>query len=364
MNHILPSAQFLPTPAEIRKAINQIASASSSLQLAVAFIGPEWQRLLANYAGPIKAICWLTHPATDPDAVKSLINRNGTLVRQRTGLHTKVYLAPNVDAIVGSANLSRPALTDNPGLPQCEAGMLVTEPALVKEIGKWFNSLWNDQPQTGKITDSDLERAKKERKKWPFRAIQSVNKVPPPPDVLPPPVLKLAKQVENISLKKTVAKYHNQLRVLLAKPALSASDVSLLADSLAAWTKHRAVYKTFEKRPRQKTLQGLKMLVDEGREIYDRLRDIKQKKLLKGLQIPTMSLLLYWWRPDAYPPFNAKTEAFLKDFKMSSRGLSSSSPACYATWLAFAENLQAKLHLPSVGHVDRVVSKYYDSKKS
>jgi hypothetical protein len=58
--------------------------------------------------------------------------------------------------------------------------------------------------------------------------------------------------------------------------------VSRLADSLAAWTKHRAVYKTFEKHPRQKTLQGLKMLVDEGTEIYDRLRDIKGKKLLKG----------------------------------------------------------------------------------
>jgi hypothetical protein len=77
-----------------------------------------------------------------------------------------------------------------------------------------------------------------------------------------------------------------------------------------------------------------------------------------------MSLLLYWWRPDAYPPFNAKTEEFLKDFKMISRGMSASSPACYATWLVFAENLQAKLHLSSVGHVDRVVSKYYDSKKS
>jgi hypothetical protein len=100
-----------------------------------------------------------------------------------------------------------------------------------------------------------------------------------------------------------------------------------------------------------------------SRDIYDRLKEIEVKKLLKGLRIPGISLLLYWLRPDAYPPFNWKTERFLEDSKMDSPGMSASSPACYATWLGFAELLRAKLHLPTVGHVDRVVTKYYDGLK-
>src|SRR5579859_3261394 len=66
-------------------------------------------------------------------------------------------------------------------------------------------------------------------------------------------------------------------------------------------------------------------------------------RLLKGLQIPAMSLLLYWYRPDAYPPFNAKTKRFLKYLKMEGHGMSASSPACYSTWLEFAELLRTRL---------------------
>jgi hypothetical protein len=69
--------------------------------------------------------------------------------------------------------------------------------------------------------------------------------------------------------------------------------------ALAGRTKHRAAYRNFEKNSRKKTLAGLRMLVDgEGRDIYDRLSEIKEKKLLKGLQIPAISLLLCWSRPD------------------------------------------------------------------
>ena len=76
-----------------------------------------------------------------------------------------------------------------------------------------------------------------------------------------------------------------------------------------------------------------------------------------------MSLLLYWSRPEAYPPFNAKTKKFLEDSRMASLGMSDSSPACYAKWLGFSALLAARLLLPSVGHVDRVVTKYYDNLK-
>jgi len=113
--NVRPKTEFLPDPASIRKAIYGFASDSKRLDLAVAFIGPQWERLLANYLGPIRVICWMSHPATDPDAVKLLMMRKDSVVMQGTGLHTKVYLAPRVGAIVGSANLSRPALADRAG---------------------------------------------------------------------------------------------------------------------------------------------------------------------------------------------------------------------------------------------------------
>jgi hypothetical protein len=365
MAKILKTAptKFLPSPAEIRKAIHGLATRAKSLDLAVAFIGPEWQRLLANYPGPIRAICWLTHPATDPDAVETLINRSSTFVKQRNGLHTKVYLAPGVGAVVGSANLSRPALTDLLNAPQCEAAVLVLEPKLFSEVSRWFGSLWNDHLHTTKITDSNLERARKEREKFPVRWPHTINAVPPPPDELPKWMIRMARAVARIPLEKKFKDRRDLIQSLASKESLSAKDVAKLADTLAGWTKHRAVYRNFEEHSRKKTLEGLRMLVDESRDIYDRLKEIKEKKLLRGLQIPAISVLLYWLRPDAYPPFNAKTRKFLEDSKMDSAGMSSSSPACYTTWLGFAELLRAKLHLPTVGHVDRVVTRYYDGLK-
>lgn len=351
---------FLPNPGAIRREIHHLASASKRLDLAVAFIGPEWQRLLANFAGPVRAVCWLTHPATDPDAVKSLSDRKHSVVKQRNGLHTKVYLAPGTGVIVGSANLSEPALTEVVGIPRCEAAIAVYDRKKVEEIERWFNSLWIDRPQTRTISEADLKRAKEERKKWPVKIVHTVNPVKPPPDKLPLLVKRIAKQVESKDLFQSVAQYRKQLTSTIARSTLAASDVSKLADTLASWTKHRAIYKNFENQRPGVVLLGLRTLLDESVDIHERLRLIQKKKLLKGLRIPAISLLLYWWRPDSYPPFNIKTEAFLRDFKMKSRGMSASSPACYSTWLGFADLLRARLQLPTVGHIDRLVSRYYD----
>jgi len=354
-----PKTRFLPDPSSIRNAVVELTSDSKKLDLAVAFIGSEWERLIGHYLGPIRLICWLTHPGTDPDAVRSLMSRKNTLVRQRTGLHTKVYLAPGVGAVVGSANLSRSALTERAGLPQCEAAVRVTGLTLVQEIGDWFDKLWQDHPQTTKISEADLEKAKKERKKWPFPP-NTINPIPPLPEPMPKAITEIAKQVGGIDLVASFHKKHDEINGMIAKSKLSRSDLSKLADLIASWTGHRPVYKTFEMQPPGRTLQGLRTLLDEKRDIYDRLQEIRKKSLLKGLHIPSMSLLLYWNRPDAYPPFNAKTKRFLGDFKMESSGMSASSPACYSTWLEFADLLRARLNLPTTGHIDRLVTRYYD----
>jgi hypothetical protein len=172
----------------------------------------------------------------------------------------------------------------------------------------------------------------------------------------------MAKSVAKTDLQKSFKHQGALIKSLAAKRSLSQQDVAKLADALARWTKHRAVYRRLEKQPRKKTLAGLKVLVDESRDIYDRLAEIKREKLLRGLQIPALSILLYWSRPESYVPYNAKTRVFLEDAKMAHEGMSASSPACYQTWLAFAEDLRAKLRLPLMGHIDRLVTKYYDTK--
>ena len=237
----------------------------------------------------------------------------------------------------------------------------MTDQTLVKEIGNWFDLLWKDLPRTKTISEADLEIAKKERKKWPIQVTNTTNPIKPLPKKLPFAITKLAKQVEGMDLMEKFRKHHDELSVAIAKPKLHRADISKLADLLASWTGHRPIYRRFETQPAAIVLRGLRTLLDEGKEVRERLQEIKEKRLLKGLQIPAMSLLLYWYRPDAYPPFNAKTKRFLKYLKMEGRGMSASSPGCYSTWLEFAELLRTRLQLPSVGHVDRVVSRYYDS---
>jgi hypothetical protein len=358
-----PQIQFLGTPAEIRKAIAGLSEKAESLDLAVAFIGPEWHRLLAHYSGAMRVVCWLRHPATHPDAVKLLMSRNSTMVKQRDGLHTKVYLAPGMGAIVGSANLSQHALSELVDAPQSEAAVMTLDPKLIARISTWFRVIWNDYPRTCGITDANLQQAREDRKKFPLLQPHTINRVPPPPDHLPKWMMQMGKTVAKIPLNQKFTKQRMLIRSLASKKSLSSSDVGELLDTLAKWTKHRAVYRNLERNSRKKTLVGLRMLDDESRDVYDRLTQIKGKKLLRGLQIPAMSVLLYWLRPEAYLPYNAKTREFLEDTKMHYPGMSASSPACYQTWLAFAEDLRARLHLPMVGHVDRLVTRYYDGKK-
>jgi hypothetical protein len=354
------NAKFLPDPPSLRKAIVELSSGTNRLDLAVAFVRPEWERLLGSYPGSIRVICWLGNPATDPYAVESMRVREDLLVKQREGLHTKVYLVPGVGAIVGSANLSCSALGGLVGHRQDEAAIRVTDQMIVKEIGIWFEELWND-PDTKEISDANLEKAKEDFKKWPIQKVNKLNQIPPLPEPLPVEITNLTQQVQGIDLMEEFRKEHDELSATIAKEKLHRSDISKLADLIASWTGHRAVYKTFETQPPARTLQGLRTLLDERIGIQERLQRIKEHSLLPGLQIPSMSLLLYWYRPDAYPPFNGKTKRFLKDFKMESPGMSASSPACYSTWLGFTDLLRTRLQLSSAGHIDRIVSLYYAS---
>lgn len=203
------TAEFLPDPSSIREAIVELASDSKRLDVAVAFIRPEWESLLGNYLGTIRVICWLGNPATDPYAVESMRMREDLLVKQRDGLHTKMYLVPGVGAIVGSANLSSSALGSRVGHQQDEVAVLVTDQLLVKEIGIWFEERWNNS-ETKEISDADLAKAKEDFKKWPIPKLNTTNRIPLLPDPMPEAITNLANRVRGLDLMKENRKHRNR----------------------------------------------------------------------------------------------------------------------------------------------------------
>jgi hypothetical protein len=120
----------------------------------VAFIGADWSELLSECRGRLRVICWLSSTSTNPHAVKEMMSHSQTEVRQRHGMHCKVYLSPTA-AVVGSANLSKGALTEQGNSGQHEGAIWVTVPSVVREIHGWFDWLWRDR-ETRRIGDADL----------------------------------------------------------------------------------------------------------------------------------------------------------------------------------------------------------------
>src|ERR1019366_10102233 len=119
---------FLKEPAEIRKVVHSL-QCGKHLDIAVAFVGADWEDILSGYEGKLRVICWLSSTNTNPYAVAALRKRPLTEVKQRHMMHCKVYLAPNTGAVVGSANLSKAALAEDDNAGQDEAAIRISEPS-------------------------------------------------------------------------------------------------------------------------------------------------------------------------------------------------------------------------------------------
>ena len=117
---------FLKDPPAIRKAVSGLLG-GKRLDMAVAFVGADWEEILAGYKGRLRVICWLSSTNTNPYAVDSLRKRPLTVVKQRDTMHCKVYLPAAIGAVVGSANLSKAALEESDISGQDEAAILVSK---------------------------------------------------------------------------------------------------------------------------------------------------------------------------------------------------------------------------------------------
>jgi hypothetical protein len=133
-----------------------------------------------------------------------------------------------------------------------------------------------------------------------------------------------------------------------------------LIDRIISWTGRPGSYKRIRKVPLANVRRGLQLLFDESIDLQPRLETLLKKRYLAGLRMKTLSLLLYWRYPERYTPYNHRTVTFLDDFKLKQSGMSASSPRTYSTWLRWATRFQQRLKLPTPGHVDRMVERYYE----
>jgi hypothetical protein len=354
------SLQFLATPAEIRLAVGKVAQASNRLDLAVAFIGGAWSDRIANFKGDLRVICWLSSTNTDPRAVRQLMKRPKTNVRQRDGMHAKVYIGSHIGVVVGSANLSSAALAEFEQSGRDEAAVLLTDKTNRNTIARWFRALWESQ-DTRTITNTDLEHALKA-----FRKARQ-NRVGRPPffKAVEKPVISPATRRQLAALARRAREQNLSQIGWLRRTIPRKINKSLLGDivdEFEKWMSRRFLFeRAFLKRSPSTVRKAITHLFDESVDIEERLSSVMKSRALAPLKISTLSLLLYWHAPEKYPPFNRRTQRFLKDFKLKHWGVSNTSPAAYKQWLQYAEQLSLELDLPTPGHIDRAAWLYTEN---
>lgn len=361
---------FLRNPAEIRKAVHGLFR-SRQLDVAVAFIRADWEEILADFEGKLRVICWLSSTNTDPRAVDILRGRPLTTVKQRSAMHCKVYLAPAIGAVVGSANLSKAAMEESDTAGQDEAAIYISERATLDDIQTWFRVMWTDKTRTLPIRDPDIsaaivafDRARNARQKSGIAFRRSRKKqlaIPPLPKEMDSRILRFADEVRTLDLRHDIAESVRKVASLKPESLTKAQQNSLI-DLIVSWTGHPESFNTFRNVPISNVRKGVQLLFNESEDLQSRLEILVKKKYLAGLRMPTLSLLLYWKFPERYPPYNHRTKVFLEDFQMQARGMSAFSPRSYETWIRWATRLHQRLNLPTIGHVDRLIERYYEER--
>ena len=360
--------KFLSDPGRIRKSIVQSLEKTESLDVAVAFVGRDWADIIGTFKGPIRLVCWLSSPNTNPYAVEQMMKRENIYVRHLPAMHAKVFVlkGDSSKCVVGSANLTRAALSEENASGQYEAAVDISERRSVRNAERWFQRLWKDARA---ISQHDLSSAKKiwnraqsrkagsarnggaERSLGGASSLLSANWVPP--DVL----VELAKKVRSTDFSN-FDKYQSVLSMIARHG--QRTDVEKLIDFVAEWTGRKGTFQSALDEPTDRIRRAFRILFDHSRSVDNRLRklDTGGPDKISGFGLPSLTMILYWRIPTEYPPFNRPTKRFLKDFDFDQIVPKTLSPRQYGNWIAFAQDLSARLDLPSSGHIDRLVREY------
>jgi hypothetical protein len=338
-----------------------------SADFAVAFVTSQWSDVIADWNGRCRVLCWLTSTATNPFAIEQMRARKNFEVRHRHGMHAKVYIArgPRTLAIVGSANLSNAALSDDTQdiAGQVEAAVLLERTKELASVQRWFNHLWAGARE---ITDADLAVAKAaylnnqaQRSRSSARGRRSAKVFHLPTDWRPNRRLeKLASEAREVSLRAS-ALGASDFPKRLVPARMTREDQHRIIACLVGWAKHPGAFAPALQVPMARIRSAFEKVLDETESIEQRLLRVSRGKYkIPGLALPAWTMILHWWRPERYPPFNARTRKFLEDFRLARRASHVLSPHAYACWLQYASELAARLKLPSAGHIDRLVWLY------
>ena len=353
--------KFLSDPESIRKCLVRGLDATASLDAAVAFIGTDWGDILGTYSKPVRLVCWLSSTNTNPYAVEQMLQRENICVTHLPAMHAKVYLlkGDRSSCIVGSANLSRAALSVDGASGQYEAAIHTRSKGVVQNASHWFDELWKDADPISKADLSAAKAAWKRKEHSGNRKGRNRGSKPTGPHLSPDweptrELLKLAKQVKNSDLSEFTE--HRDLVSRISERGRR-NDVERLISLVARWTGHEAVYRPALTHGSGRISQAFQILFDHSRSIESRLKELDSGggSKIPGFALPTLTTILYWRFPEEYPAFNRRTKMFLRDFGFEGLLPKTLSPTQYGIWLSFAQELSGRLQLPSAGHIDRLV---------
>lgn len=361
--------KFLPDPGSIRKCIVKALEKSKSLDAAVAFVGWDWADIIGTFTGQTRVICWLSSPNTNPYAVEQMMKRKNICVRQLPAMHAKVYILKGQSprCVVGSANLTGAALSEENASGQYEAAFEVSDERRTGTIERWFRGLWSDARP---ISQNDLVSAKNawnkarrskggsEKRKKTGRNLwegsgSCFSSDWEPQDEL----INLADKIRDKDFTQ-----FEEYRTVLSRIVRRGQNVDVieLIGFVAAWTGHAGIYQPALRESEDKIRKAFRTLFDHSRSVESRLYDLDTRGSCKinGFGLASLTMILYWRFPGEYPPFNRRTRRFLKDFEFDGLVPKHLSPAQYGKWITFCQELSARLDLPSAGHIDRLVWEY------
>ena len=293
------------------------------------------------------------------------MGRRDISVRQLPDMHAKVYILKGDPArcIVGSANLTSAALSEENASGQYEAAICVADKGRARPIRRWFKALWKEARP---ISRSDLAVAKK---RWEAARSNRRKSARPTANldashdyVSPFPegweasaeLVALADKIRDADFSR-FDEYQDVLSRVVDNG--KSDDVEELIRCVVDWTSHPGAYRPALYEPSSRIRQAFEVLFDQARSIESRLQDLRAGGSCKisGFALPSLTMILYWRFPREYPPYDRRTSRFLQDFEIEHHIPMALGPVQYGKWIAFAEDLSARLNLPSTGHVDRLV---------
>ncbi|MFZ4410866.1 MAG: hypothetical protein ACOYOH_26220 [Paracraurococcus sp.] len=155
---------------ELAKTFRSAAKKSAKMMIAVPYWGKGAVATLGLVeSAPARIICNLSHPGCNPEVIQELRDLKIT-VRSHPRLHAKIYATANL-AILGSSNVSTNGLTEEGVASRgwIEANACSDNPTFVEDVHALFEQIWLD-PETKKISKTDITAAIEARKNWPLGA--------------------------------------------------------------------------------------------------------------------------------------------------------------------------------------------------